>query len=256
MEMVTRTNFPRTSLSRSSVNASVLSEPDEKRIFVRRMFDGIAGTYDLLNRVLSMGTDVTWRRKTVDALAPQPGERILDLATGTGDLGLEAAGRDPGIAVTGADISTGMLRYGLGKGRDRAARMTFLAGDAERLPFEDAIFDGLTIGFGIRNVAELDVGLSEMVRVLKPGGRVAILEFSQPHHFLMRTPYLFYFRNVLPNIGRLVSKDPSAYRYLYESVMRFPEGDVFCDRMRGAGFVDVVRHPLTFGIATIYVGRK
>ena len=238
------------------MNASVLFEPDEKRVFVRRMFDGIAGTYDLLNRVLSVGTDVVWRRKTVDALAPQSGERILDLATGTGDLGLEAAGRDPGIVVTGADISTGMLRYGFGKGRDRAARMTFLAGDAERLPFEDATFDGLTIGFGIRNVADLDVGLREMARVLKPGGRTAILEFSQPHHFLMRTPYLFYFRNVLPNIGRLISKDPSAYRYLYESVMTFPEGESFCDCMREAGFGDVICRPLTFGIATIYVGHK
>ena len=134
------------------MNASVLSEPDEKRVFVRRMFDGIAGTYDLLNRVLSVGTDVVWRRKTVDALAPQSGERILDLATGTGDLGLEAAGRDPGIVVTGADISTGMLRYGFGKGRDRAARMTFLAGDADII----TDFDASTETVILRSVASFD----------------------------------------------------------------------------------------------------
>ncbi len=234
----------------------VFDAPNEKRVFVRRMFDGIAGTYDVLNRLLSAGTDVVWRRKTIDALGPQAGDRILDLATGTGDLGLEAADRDAGIAVTGADISTRMLHYGLRKGRDREARMTFLAGDAERLPFEDATFDRVTIGFGIRNVAELDAGLGEMIRVLKPGGRAAILEFSQPHSPLMRGPYLFYFRNVLPTIGRLVSRDQSAYRYLCESVMRFPEGEAFCDRMRAVGFVQVDSTTLSFGIATIYVGCR
>lgn len=238
----------------ASPKTSVLPEADEKRAFVRRMFDGISGTYDVLNRLLSVGTDVVWRRKTIDTLAPESGEHILDLATGTGDLGLEVAGRDPDVVVTGADISTGMLRRGWRKSRDRSARMSFLAGDAECLPFASGTFDALTIGFGIRNVAELDLGLSEMVRVLKPGGRAAILEFSQPRNVFMRTPYLCYFRNVLPNIGRLVSRDSTAYRYLYESVMQFPEGEVFCSRMREAGFRDVTRQPLSFGIATIYAG--
>ena len=238
------------------MDPTVFSQHDAKRLFVRRMFDGIAGTYDVLNHLLSAGVDVVWRRRSIDALNPEPGWRILDLATGTGDLGFEAAARGPGITVTGADVSLGMLRRGLAKRDGRSGQIAFTAGDAERLPFADATFDGLTIGFGIRNVAQLESGLAEMHRVLQEGGRLAVLEFSKPRAYVLRGPYFFYFRNVLPVVGRLVSKDPHAYSYLYESVMRFPEGQAFCDRLTGAGFVDVTQTRFTFGIATLYTGRK
>lgn len=233
---------------------AVFDEPSAKRVFVRRMFDGIAGTYDLLNHLLSAGIDVVWRRKTIDALAPEPGWRILDLATGTGDLGFEAAKRDTSIRVTGADLSIGMMRLGHQKAKSRDP-VGFVAGDAEGLPFPADYFDGLTIGFGIRNVANLDVGLREMTRVLKSKGRVAILEFSKPKNPVMCIPYFLYFRHILPRIGRLVSKDAEAYRYLYDSVMRFPEGEEFCVSLRNAGFQDVHRQSLSFGIATIYTGH-
>lgn len=240
----------------ATLDEAVLTDAGRKRKFVRGMFDGIAGTYDLLNHLLSAGIDTVWRRKAIDRLDPQPGWRVLDLATGTGDLGFEAAARDGSIAVTGADVSLGMLRHGAAKERDRPERLAFLGGDAEGLPFPDATFDGLTIGFGIRNVAELDRGLSEMHRVLKPAGRAVILEFSQPRTPVVRGLYLLYFKHILPLVGKVVSRDPKAYTYLYESVMRFPEGDAFEARLTAAGFRSVDRSPLTFGIATIYTAHK
>ncbi len=220
------------------------------------MFDGIAGTYDLLNHLLSAGVDILWRRQTVDGLRPVSGWRVLDLATGTGDLGFEAAGRNPEICIVGVDLSLPMLRRGAGKAATRSGRMAFLCGDAEHLPFPDRIFEGITIGFGVRNLADLHAGIQEMYRVLCPGGRVAILEFSRPRAFLLRGLYLFYFKHALPLMGRIVSRDPLAYRYLYESVMRFPEGDDFCRHLLDAGFVDVVERRLTFGIATLYLASK
>jgi len=205
---------------------------------------------------LSAGIDVIWRRKTVDLLDPQPSWKVLDLATGTGDLGFEVASRDQTIEVTGADVSVGMLRRGYAKGLSRNERVGFLAGDAEGLPFPDALFDGVTIGFGIRNVAELDLGLCEIHRVLKPGGRVAILEFSKPATPILRGLYFLYFKRVLPLVGKMVSRDPKAYTYLYESVMLFPEGDIFCQHLTDAGLTSVEHFRLTFGIASIYIGRK
>lgn len=238
------------------MNETVLTDPQRKRKFVRGMFDGIAGTYDLLNHLLSAGIDVVWRRKTVDLLDPKPGWQVLDLATGTGDLGFEVASRDPTISVRGADVSIGMLRHGVEKERSRADRLDFLAGDAEGLPFPDASFDGVTIGFGIRNVADLPLGLREMHRVMKPGGRLAVLEFSKPTTPIVRGIYFLYFKRILPLIGKLVSRDPQAYTYLYESVMLFPEGDVFCSHLSEAGFDSVQQVRLTFGIASIYIGCK
>jgi demethylmenaquinone methyltransferase/2-methoxy-6-polyprenyl-1,4-benzoquinol methylase len=240
----------------TSMDEPVFTDPRAKRKFVRGMFDGIAGTYDLLNHLLSAGTDVVWRRKTVDLLDPQPGWSVLDLATGTGDLGFEVAGRDQTIDVTGADVSVGMLRRGYSKAQSRTERLAFLAGDAEGLPFADALFDGVTIGFGIRNVAELDKGLGEIHRVLKPGGRVAILEFSKPATPILKGLYFLYFKRVLPLIGKLISRDSKAYTYLYESVMLFPEGDVFCQHLSDAGLTSVEHFRLTFGIASIYIGHK
>jgi demethylmenaquinone methyltransferase / 2-methoxy-6-polyprenyl-1,4-benzoquinol methylase len=240
----------------SPVDETVLTDPGSKRRFVRGMFDGIAGTYDLLNHLLSAGIDVVWRRKTIDLLDPKPEWQVLDLATGTGDLGFEVAGRDEGIAVTGADVSVGMLRRGVEKERSRNERISFLAGDAEGLPFPDASFDGVTIGFGIRNVADLTRGLREIHRVMKPAGRLAVLEFSKPTTPIVRGVYFLYFKRILPLIGKLVSRDPQAYTYLYESVMLFPEGDVFCQHLSETGFGSVEQVRLTFGIASIYICSK
>ncbi len=238
------------------VDRDVLIKPEAKRVFVRRMFDGIAGTYDLLNHVLSLGIDIVWRKKTVDKLQPGSHWRILDLATGTGDLGFESAKRSADIEVIGVDLSVPMLRKGVGKNPARSDALTFLCGDGEHLPFPSALFDGLTIGFGIRNVANLEPALQEMFRVIKPGGRAAILEFSRPSAPLFRGIYNFYFKWVLPRIGKIISRDASAYHYLYESVMRFPEGPEFCRRLEEAGFSQVQAFRLTFGIATIYLAHK
>ena len=234
----------------------VLTEREAKRVFVRQIFDRIARRYDLLNHLLSMGIDVLWRKKAIDHLHPAPRWRVLDLATGTGDLGFEAGKRHRDVQVIGADISLPMLRRGMHKNASRAHPVAFLCGDGECLPFADGTFDGLTIGFGIRNMASLDAALEEMCRVLKPGGRVAVLEFSRPRTPVFRGLYNFYFEHILPRIGQFVSRDPNAYRYLYESVMRFPEGDAFCRYMANAGLVDVQTIRLTFGIATIYLASK
>ena len=223
-----------------------------KRLFVRRMFDGIAGTYDLLNHLLSGGADILWRRKTIDALRPLPGWRILDLATGTGDLGLNAARRGERIRVIGVDPSRRMLQRGMSKAEKRPGWMVFCGGEAENLPFSDGIFDGIVMGFGIRNVTNLNAGLHEMHRLLRPSGRAVILEFSRPRVFLLRHIYAFYFAHILPAIGRIISRNPSAYRYLHESVMAFPEGPALCRHLADAGFVDIVERRLTFGIATLY----
>ncbi len=238
------------------MSGNILQERQAKRAFVRQMFDGIAGTYDLLNHLLSAGVDILWRRWTVDALELQAGWWILDLATGTGDLGLEAAARDSGIRVVGADLSVPMLRLGRKKLNRRSGQLFLLCGDAERLPFPDARFHAVTIGFGVRNFSDLTAGLREIQRVLRPGGRLAILEFSRPRAFLLRRVYFFYFKSILPGIGRLVSRNPQAYRYLYESVMNFPEGKAFRRRLTQAGFVEPVERRLTFGIATIHLASK
>jgi demethylmenaquinone methyltransferase/2-methoxy-6-polyprenyl-1,4-benzoquinol methylase len=238
------------------VTPDALSTAEAKRAFVRRMFDGIAGTYDLLNHLLSGGADIVWRRQAVDDLQVMDGWRILDLATGTGDLAFEAAGRGSGIRVIGADISRPMLRRGLSKECRRLAGVRFLCGDAERLPFPDRAFDGMTIGFGIRNVADVDVGLREMYRVLKPGARLAVLEFSRPRTVLLSQLYFLYFKCLLPVIDRLISGHTAAYRYLYESVMRFPEGQAFLGRMEQVGFTGLRERRLTLGIATAYLATR
>ena len=240
----------------AGIARDVLLEPEAKRAFVRQMFDGIARRYDLLNHLLSLGIDILWRKKTVDRLQPEPNWRILDLATGTGDLGFECGKRAGDIQVIGVDPSMPMLREGVKKNASRANPVAFLCGDGEYLPFGEGTFDGVTIGFGIRNVAELETALSEICRVLKVGGRVAVLEFSRPRIPVFRGLYNFYFQRILPRIGHMVSRDPNAYRYLYESVMRFPEGDDFCGRLSDAGFVDIQAVRLSFGIATIYLASK
>lgn len=224
-----------------------------------KMFDRIAHRYDLLNRLLSMGTDVRWRRKLNRRVPAGEKLRVLDLATGTADVLIAMNGACPQVASgVGLDMSGGMLHYGREKlirlGLDRKFRL--VRGDATCLGLESSQFDAVTISFGIRNVIDVPQGLREMRRILKPGGRALILEFSLPSNRLFRALYLFYFRNILPRIGALISGDSYAYRYLNETVETFPYGEVFCQLMRDAGFEAVTATPLTFGIASLYQGER
>jgi demethylmenaquinone methyltransferase/2-methoxy-6-polyprenyl-1,4-benzoquinol methylase len=220
------------------------------------MFDRIAPRYDLLNRLLSAGVDARWRRRAVDALDPAAGARVLDLCTGTADLLIEALGRTPAGQGVGLDLSPAMLSRGGEKLRRRglAGRSALLCGDGERLPVASASFDGALVSFGIRNVGRPEVALRELRRVLRPGGRLVVLEFAMPRG-VVGAAYRLYFRRVLPFVGGLVSGDPGAYAYLPASVARFPTPESFAELMRQAGFSAVVFVPLTAGIAYVYRGE-
>lgn len=219
------------------------------------MFDAIAPRYDLLNRVLSLGIDQSWRRKAVNLLRDDHPKRILDVATGTADLAIEAVNLDP-QSIVGVDISDQMLKVGREKVKrlGLSERITLRHGDSERLPFSDAQFDAILVAFGVRNFENLDRGLAEMRRVLRPGGALVVLEFSHPQAFPMKQLYSFYSRFILPNVGGVISKDKGAYKYLPESVARFPSGDAFLERMGAAGYQDLMWKPLTSGIASLYKG--
>jgi demethylmenaquinone methyltransferase/2-methoxy-6-polyprenyl-1,4-benzoquinol methylase len=232
----------------------VPGRPDQAA--VRSMFDRIAPRYDLLNRVLSAGIDVRWRRAAVDLLQLPRAARVLDLCTGTADLLVEALRRDADSRGVGVDLSSGMLVRGARKLRERRldARGGLVGGDAERLPLRDAWFDGALVAFGIRNVSDNPRALREARRVLKPGGRLVVLEFSMPRGLLGRV-YRFYFRRVLPLVGRVVSGDNSAYTYLPASVAVFPEPAEFGALLVQAGFKDVRWRALTGGIAHLYRGE-
>ena len=225
--------------------------------YVRSLFNAIAYRYDLLNHLLSGGIDLYWRRKAIEHLRPDAPRTILDVATGTGDFALAALRLNP-EKVVGIDIAENMLAIGREKLRRRGAqdRVTFELGDAERLAFSDGTFDAAIVAFGVRNFENLNQGLREMRRVLNPGGRVVILEFSRPQTAPFRQIYLAYFRTILPLIGRLVSGHTGAYTYLPDTVMRFPEGPAFLEQLRAAGFDDLREERLTFGIATMYSGRR
>jgi demethylmenaquinone methyltransferase/2-methoxy-6-polyprenyl-1,4-benzoquinol methylase len=223
---------------------------------VRSMFDRIAPRYDLLNRLLSGGTDVRWRRRAVAFLELPPGARVLDLCTGTADLLLEALGPGRAAGGLGVDLSHGMLVRGKEKlAAAGAARAALARGDAERLPVREGVFDGALVAFGIRNVGDPLAALREVRRALRPGGRFVVLEFQTP-----RGPagaaYRLYFHHVLPRVGALVSGDGSAYAYLPASVARFPEPSAFATLMREAGFADVRQRKLTLGIAWLHRGEK
>ena len=233
---------------------------DKRETRIRRMFNSIAPRYDLLNHLLSLNIDRYWRWRTTRLVPPAGDAPILDVCTGTGDLALAydraAAGRVP---VVGADFCHEMLVRATrnAERRGAAGRVRFVEADAQRLPFPDDHFHITCVAFGLRNVTDTDRGIAEMVRVTKPGGRVAILEFSRPRGWFFGRMYRFYFRRLLPLVGGLVSRDrDDAYRYLPESVMEFPDGEALADRLRRHGLRDVRWHPLTFGIATLYVGRK
>jgi demethylmenaquinone methyltransferase/2-methoxy-6-polyprenyl-1,4-benzoquinol methylase len=223
---------------------------------VRSMFDRIAPRYDLLNRLLSAGTDVRWRRRAVDFLELAPPLRVLDLCTGTADLLIEALRRDPRNGGLGVDLSHGMLVRGAAKLRrgGLASRARLAGGDGERLPVADARFDAALVAFGIRNVGDPLAALREVHRALRPGGRFVVLEFSMPRGPL-GAAYRLYFRQVLPRLGGLIS-DGSAYSYLPASVARFPSPESFAGLMREAGFTDVRWSLLTGGIACLHRGEK
>jgi demethylmenaquinone methyltransferase/2-methoxy-6-polyprenyl-1,4-benzoquinol methylase len=220
------------------------------------MFDGIAGRYDLLNRIISLGIDQGWRRKTVAALGLGPAARVLDLATGTADLAIQIARTVEGSQVVGLDPSGGMLAVGEAKIRKLglAARVELVRGDAEILPFSDDAFDGVSMAFGIRNVPDRLRALTEMARVVRPSGHVAILELSEPRGGIMGPLARFHVHTVVPRIGALLSGSRE-YRYLQESIARFPPPAEFALLMEQAGLVVEQVVPLTFGVCCLYVGR-
>lgn len=227
---------------------------------VRRMFGEIAGRYDLANRVLSLGIDRRWRRRTTRLVPPSTDAPVLDLCTGTADLALaywRAGGRR--VEVVGADFCHNMLVLGRQKVRRAGAQgqVYLLEADAQRLPFADEQFGVVSVAFGLRNLSDTDRGLREMARVCRSGGHVAILEFSMPRARVVRTAYSWYFRRILPKVGQVLAKNPlAAYNYLPASVGEFPQGEALAERMRAAGLRTVRHYPFTFEIATLYVGVK
>jgi demethylmenaquinone methyltransferase/2-methoxy-6-polyprenyl-1,4-benzoquinol methylase len=233
---------------------------DKSNQRVRDMFGEIAPNYDRMNHVLSMNVDHYWRWKTVREVPPQGDAPILDVCTGTGDLALSYAKKaGPGVKIVGSDFTREMLAVGEAKTRKRGldGQLTFVEADTQQLPFPADEFQIVTVAFGLRNVSDTDLGLREMTRVCQPGGKVAILEFSLPTWQPMKAFYGFYFRNILPRIGQLFAKNKNeAYNYLPQSVGEFPAGEALAERMRAAGLSEVRFLPLTFGIATLYVGTK
>lgn len=228
-----------------------------KKEKVRVMFNNISGNYDFLNHFLSMGIDVLWRKKLVRKLKKHQPKRILDVATGTADLAITA--RKTGAErIIGIDISEGMLEVGKQKvlKRNLDHLIELQLADSENLPFEEASFDASIVAFGVRNFENLDKGLAEMYRTLSDDGSIWVLEFSKPQRFPVKQFYNFYFKHILPVIGRMVSKDDFAYTYLPESVQEFPFGDAFLKHLSGVGFKNCKIIPLSFGIASIYVGYK
>ena len=237
-------------------NYPSVAESAEKKAEVRTMFDAIARRYDLLNRVLSGGIDQSWRRKAIEMLRPENPRRVLDLATGTADLAIQAMTLEPD-RVVGVDLSAQMLDVGRSKVQSRGLsdRVSLLQGDAENLGFADGEFDAVLVAFGVRNFGNLARGLEEMRRVLRPGGCAVILEFSHPTAFPIKQGYALYSRYILPRLGGAISGDSGAYRYLPDSVAAFPDGEEFLARMESAGFSDLRARRLTFGIASLYFGR-
>src|SRR5690606_5701503 len=221
------------------------------------MFDTISGEYDGLNRVISFGIDVKWRKKVVNIVKGSNPNTILDIATGTGDLAIALASTNA-TNIIGLDISSGMLEIGKQKVTKKGLenRIEMVWGDSESMPFEDNTFDAITVAFGIRNFETLENGLKEILRVLKPGGRFVILETSVPTKTPYKQGYGFYTKYILPIIGRVFSKDKNAYRYLSESASVFPHGEALNNILRKIGFISVEDFPQTFGVATIYVSSK
>ena len=228
-----------------------------KKEQVAKMFDNISHKYDFLNHFLSVGIDIYWRRRAIKLLKASQPKLMLDIATGTGDFAIEALKLNPD-KIIGVDISAGMLKYGKEKiiklGLEH--KIELMLGDSEKLQFDDNTFDAITVSFGVRNFENLEKGLTDMFRVLKPGGKAVVLEFSKPKSFPMKQLYNFYFKNILPILGKIFSKDNTAYTYLPESVNAFPDGEDFLKVFEKSGFKSTKCIPLTFGISSIYIGEK
>jgi demethylmenaquinone methyltransferase/2-methoxy-6-polyprenyl-1,4-benzoquinol methylase len=228
-----------------------------KKEQVAQMFDNVSPKYDFLNHLLSGGIDILWRKKAIKLLKKSQPKMILDIATGTGDFAIEALALKP-TKIVGVDISEGML----GVGREKIKKLGMESvielqkGDSERLNFQDNTFDAVIVSFGVRNFENLEKGLTDMCRVMKPEGTCIVLEFSKPAAFPFKQLYNFYFKYILPVVGKIVSKDTSAYTYLHDSVQAFPDGNDFIKVFQRAGFTKTQCLPLTFGISTIYIGSK
>jgi demethylmenaquinone methyltransferase/2-methoxy-6-polyprenyl-1,4-benzoquinol methylase len=234
---------------------------DKREVRIRKMFGAIAPTYDLLNHLLSMNVDRYWRRRTAQLVPPAGDGPILDLCTGTGDLALAYQRASDGkVPIIGADFCGEMLdraTHKVSAKNGQASLVRFVQADAQRLPFRDNFFQIVCVAFGLRNVTDADKGLAEMTRVAKPGGKVAILEFSKPRGSVFGKLYRFYLGYLLPLLGQSVTRSKDkAYHYLAESAMEFPDGEALADRMKMHGLTEVRWQPFTFGIATLYVGAK
>lgn len=229
-----------------------------KKEQVTEMFDNVAGKYDLLNHVLSGGIDIYWRKKALSMLKKHQNNLVLDIATGTGDLAIEAHRILKPEKIIGVDISQGMLEEGRAKIKRLGLedKIEMQLGDSEKLRFDNNTFDTVIVSFGVRNFENLLQGLSDMNRVLKPGGLCMVVEFSKPKNYFFKQAYWFYSTKILPLIGKLISKDQSAYTYLPESVKAFPDGEDFLKVYREAGFTETRAVPLTFGICSVYIGKK
>ncbi len=233
-------------------------EQATKKQQVADMFNNISKTYDFLNHFLSLGIDIIWRKKAINELKKDEPKLILDVATGTGDFAFEALSILKPEKIIGVDISQGMLDIAQQKITKRNLGHSFEVklGDSEKLPFEASQFDAVTVAYGVRNFENLEVGLADINRVLKPGGKAVILEFSKPKSFPIKQLYKFYFNYITPGIGKLFSKDSRAYSYLPESVAAFPDGTDFIALMDRVGFKNTKCRPLAFGICSIYTGVK
>lgn len=228
-----------------------------KKQQVTKMFDTISKEYDSLNRVISFGIDIKWRKKVVDIVAQHQPKNILDIATGTGDLAISLS-KTSASEIVGLDISEGMLEVGRQKifQKQLNTKIKMIVGDSENLPFDDDTFDAITVAFGVRNFENLEKGLAEIHRVLKPKGVFVILETSVPTKIIYKQGYSFYTKYILPTIGKVFSKDQSAYSYLCESASKFPYGEELNNILRQIGFNSVKDLPQTFGVATIYKASK
>lgn len=229
-----------------------------KKQQVAGMFNDIAQRYDFMNRFLSAGIDQSWRRKAIEQLKEIKPKRLLDVATGTADVAIMASGLLHPVHITGIDISEGMLQIGKEKVQKagKQGSIELLKGDSEAITFENDSFDAVIVAFGVRNFQNLETGLTEIKRVLRPGGKLVVLEFSKPQLPIVRTFYNFYMKYICPQFGKMFSKNPAAYEYLDESINKFPEGKNFTEILNRVGYTRTYNKPLTFGICSIYCGIK
>lgn len=223
---------------------------------VEQMFDSIAPAYDFMNRAMTLGIDRLWRRKAVGMLRADKPEMVLDVATGTGDLAILLARKLPQARITGVDLSSGMIKVGQEKiaAKGLSNRICLQVGDCLSLPFDDGTFDCVTVAYGVRNFSDLEAGYREMHRVMRPGGKLCVIELSTPRNRIVKPLYNLYTKHIIPLVGRMVSKDTRAYSYLPESIAAVPQRESMCELMRRAGFKEAHFRSMTFGVCTIYIG--